>query len=669
MQSRTLCFNGTLFRKNLSRFWPLWGLASFVGALFPLALFLQLVREHTRVDALEMTGAYYAAVSWAVPALSLCYAVLCAMTVWSYLYNARSVSLMHTLPIRRRGIFFTNFLSGMAMMLIPYAVTGALCVLVSLYAHAFDPVGLGITILAVVGESFFYFASATFVAFVTGNIFALPALYFLLHFLAVLADFLVSSFAQGFLFGFNSSYTGVVEFLSPTVYLTGHLRADMEYAETMTASGYADRAVASVTLENGWLIAVYALVGVVLTALAYSAYRRRHSESAGDVMAVRWLRPVFRWGVTVLAGTLGGLVLYELFWRSFQYSPTYEALPMAVCLAVAGIIGYYAASMLLAKSLRVFRGSWKSLLAVVVLAAAFCAALHFDALGIESRIPTLDQVKQVELRVQGNTYTLYPGQDDALIEQVRTLHQAITADEAYIRDAEYNGLMAEEEGNVSYGNPLRLTYTLRTGAVVERFYSLTITRDRLAQSDTYDALLDALVRNETMKQKRLHLGGDGYTPDGGSIYVERRGEGYDLGSREAQAILNAVAQDAAVGAWGDADWFGSNDGSDYALNLDLSFTRQEKNNTYNDWITITVRPSMTYTTTCLKKLGLVTEEDLVTWAQMDPARYDADEAYEETVQAEIPDTAQVIYPEEHTVEALPSGEPTAAVTGLVVLSA
>ena len=301
---------------------------------------------------------------------------------------------------------------------------------------------------------------------------------------------------------------------------------------------------------------------------------------------------------------------------------------------------------------------------MVVLACAFCAALHFDVLGIESRIPTLDQVKRVELRVQGNTYTLYPGQDDALIRQVQDLHRAIVADEAYIRDTEYKGVLPEEEGNV-----LRLTYTLRTGAVVERFYDLTITRDRLARSDTYDALLDALVRNETMKQKWLHLGGDGYTPDGGSIYVERRGEVYDLGSREAQAILNAVAQDAAVGTWGDADWFGSNDGSDYAMNLDLSFTRQEEDITYNDWITITVRPSMTYTTACLLKLGLVTEQDLVTRAQLYPSQYYKE--YEETKEAVLPDTAQVIEPEEHTVEALPSGEATAtaAVTGLVVLNA
>ena len=40
MRSKTSCFNSTLFRKNLSRYWPLWGLASFGGAMFPLAMLL-----------------------------------------------------------------------------------------------------------------------------------------------------------------------------------------------------------------------------------------------------------------------------------------------------------------------------------------------------------------------------------------------------------------------------------------------------------------------------------------------------------------------------------------------------------------------------------------------------------------------------------------------------
>ena len=162
MQSKTSYFNATLFRKNLTRFWPLWGLASFIGALFPLAVLLDMVHRGWNVlSAPDFTGMYYDAVS-AVPVINLVYAALCAMAVWSYLYNARSVGLMHTLPIRREGLFLTNFLSGLSMTLIPYAVTGVLCVVVSLCGGAFDAKGLAVTVLAVLGESFFYFSSAIF---------------------------------------------------------------------------------------------------------------------------------------------------------------------------------------------------------------------------------------------------------------------------------------------------------------------------------------------------------------------------------------------------------------------------------------------------------------------------------------------------------------------------
>ena len=220
MQSKTSFFNRTLFRKNLTRFWPLWGGASFLGSLFPLALLLQLVRQGGIRDtmaskSLAFTEMYYDVAAYGLPIISLIYAILCAMLVWSYLYNARSVGLMHTLPITRTGLFVTNFLSGMAMMLIPYAVTGLLCILISLAYGGFDAVSLLVTILCVLGESFFYFASATFVAFMVGNVFALPAVYFLLHFLAVLLDWLLCLFAGNFIFGLDSYYSGVVEFLSP----------------------------------------------------------------------------------------------------------------------------------------------------------------------------------------------------------------------------------------------------------------------------------------------------------------------------------------------------------------------------------------------------------------------------------------------------------------------
>ena len=169
MLSRTSFFNATLFRKNLARFWPLWGMASFFGAIFPLALLMQVVQNQSIISAraqfgLEMTEIYYNVVTFGVPLISLFYAILCAMCVWSYLYNARSVGCMHTLPIRREGLFVTNFLSGMTMMAIPYAITGTLCVLLSLIGGGIHFKGLIVTILAVIGQSFFYFASATLVA-------------------------------------------------------------------------------------------------------------------------------------------------------------------------------------------------------------------------------------------------------------------------------------------------------------------------------------------------------------------------------------------------------------------------------------------------------------------------------------------------------------------------
>ena len=115
----------------------------------------------------------------------------------------------------------------------------------------------------------------------------------------------------------------------------------------------------SADLESFWLIGVYALVGLALAALALILYRRRRSETAGDVVAVGWLRPVFRYGVAGALCPAGRPVplLPVLVW--LPAGEYYDTLPMVVCLLAAGAIGYYGASMLLAKAFKVFRGSWK----------------------------------------------------------------------------------------------------------------------------------------------------------------------------------------------------------------------------------------------------------------------------------------------------------------------
>lgn len=631
MRSKTSCFNGTLFRKNLSRYWPLWGLASFGGAMFPLAMLVNLLHDGFRLwSPLETRQAYYTVLSYGVPVISIVYAILCAMAVWSYLYNARSVGMMHTLPIRREGLFVTNVLSGLTMMAIPYAVTGVLTVLVTMLSGGFEPVGVLVTVLGVMGESLFFFGLATFCAFIVGNVFMLPALYTLFNFLAVLTDFMVNLLAQGFCFGLTSDYSGTVEWLSPVVYLMQKISPNSTYetqwvTDRLGGQRYETSVPTSVTLENGWLIAAYAAAGVVLMVLAWLMYRRRRSESAGDVVAVGWMKPVFRYGCAAYAAILGGRLLYALFWESFQDSQYFTLLPMILCMIVGGAVGYYAASMLLAKTPRVFKTTWKGMLAVALGCAALCGAMKCDLFGVERRVPALDGIKTLQIYAADSNYYLTPGQDDALIEKVRALHQAIISDKDYALTAASAASEACTDREALYANTsVRFTYTLNSGLKVERRYNLYLTRNRMDQEGTYDYLLDQLINSPEMRQKRIRWQDDRFQIDGAWLSTWHNDQ--DLTTRDANAILDAVARDAEQGNWGMYDWFSDAGVADqYNIQINVQY-RMDKGRTDSsyDMIRIAIRKEMTETVQALKDQDLISDSDLMTYRELYPWEYTED---------------------------------------------
>ena len=643
MQSKTSFFNRTLFRKNLSRYWPLWGFASFVGFLAPAALLVRVIQSgETSVAPLRVREIYYYLVADAVPIVSIAYAILCAMAVWSYLYNARSVGMMHSLPIRREGLFLTNLLSGLAMMAIPYLVAGGLGTLLFACCGGFDAWGTLVTVLAVIAQSVTFFGLATFCAFLTGNIFALPVLYFLLNFLAPLGDWLCNLFARGFLFGFTADYSGTVDFLCPMVYLTQRLYVNSEYETVRDSALEYQNRLTSVTLENAWLIAAYAAAGLVFLALAYLLYRRRESERAGDVVAVRVFRPVFRFGVAALSALLGGRLLYALLWESFQAGDTFTPVPLAICLMVAGLIGYYAASMLLAKSLRVFRGSAVGALCLVAACAAFCAGMRYDLFGIERRIPDQNEIAQLEIYLARNTYYLTPEDQPELLSGAQDLQRTLIAQKDLIRSnyetyrhggsssdiltaaGTMQGAETYRHGGSSSdpdaSTNIRYVYTLKNGATVERFYTVSFARSDLQTSGSYANVMDAYVNSPALRQARLRWGDPEFHVESGSFDSQSTGDYFNLGTQECETLLSAIARDAENGNWGRYDWF-EDDGTAYAMDLSFDFYRDlidEHGTHYRgyDSIYITVRPEMTETKQALLDLNLATEQDFVTWQEL-----------------------------------------------------
>src|SRR5699024_4192146 len=133
--------------------------------------------------------------------------------------------------------------------------------------------------------------------------------------------------------------------------------------------------------------------------------------------------------------TLGWL-LYELLWYPvFQTGYYADFIPMVVCMAVTGVIGYYVASMLLEKSLRVFRRSWPGVLTVCAGVVILCGCVRFDLLGMENRMPSQEDVARVTLSVNGQEVVANAG-EPGLMTRVMEVHQAMVEDADYIRSAE-----------------------------------------------------------------------------------------------------------------------------------------------------------------------------------------------------------------------------------------
>lgn len=130
MQSGTSCFNKTIFKKNITHFWPIWGIY-LVFLLYALPLTLLLSTENpgtgTKVakQIMEENLARYATCldGALTPMFVFIAATVCAMTVFFYLYQNRSANMIHALPVSRKELYVTNVVSGFLFLIVPQILT------------------------------------------------------------------------------------------------------------------------------------------------------------------------------------------------------------------------------------------------------------------------------------------------------------------------------------------------------------------------------------------------------------------------------------------------------------------------------------------------------------------------------------------------------------------
>lgn len=566
MQFGTSYFNKTLFAKHFARFWPIWGLYGLIWTVcLPLGILAGSRSGWMAADARVLPLNYLDTTGWfsAATLLAAVFGLLAAMAVFSYLYSARSVSLFHALPLRREGLFLTSYLAGLGFLILPNLAVFllALAAEAACGAVVFSSLFTWLVVSSLLG--LFFYSFAVFCAMFTGHILALPAFYVVLNGLAAGLAVLFGQMAHEFLFGFDGAawLSGIATWLSPILCLSA---CHVVIPTVMDAAGTGRADYASAYFTGLGYVALYALVGVVLAAVALAVYRRRQLETAGDVVSVSWVRPVFKYGVAFCAAVALGETLYSLFSALLPRG----AWGLLLMLLLWGAAGYFVAEMLLRKKFWVFRGSWKGCVVLLCCLTAAMCLMEFDVTGFERRVPDPARVQSVSLDA-GSTAPyddangqglLLDGPED--IAAVTELHRAIVARKAAIEGAEPDYTYEQLDGGLEVETSgqawVQLRYTLTNGSVVTRSYRIPLTQEALDDPDTPAARLDALL-NAPGQAEKAYFGamaeGDylisavvtqpHYDEEGAYYYDEK-----PVDSTGLEELWSAVQADLADGSLG-----------------------------------------------------------------------------------------------------------------------
>lgn len=553
MKSKTSLFNKGVALNLLKRCWPLW------TGYFVLLLLVTPAVLSGRVDRLapgEMLNYTLLNTGADVVYISMAVGVLAAMAMFNYLYSTKSCGMMNMLPLRRETMFLTAFLTG----LVPMLAADVLVMLITAVLYGGRLVYFKTLLLwlamAVMGNISFY-GFAVFCAVLTGNLVVLPVLYLVLNLTVYVAERAVRYLLSAFVYGMNASSCTLLV-LSPIMELLNSLSVmPVNYID---AEGMV-QVVANVYQVNGLgVLGIYCAAGLVCAALALLIYRRRQMERATDVVAVPVLKPVFKYCMTFGTAVVLAYVVYA--WLvSGNVSGMAAALLVLLLLLVGAVMGYYAAEMLMQKTLKVFPGKWKCCLVSCLILAVLTMAWEFDLFGYERRVPEADQVESAWL-VQNNTGLTEPENIQALTQ----LHQSFVDNKA-------ENESAEERYTVT------VRYMLKDGGTLVRCYPIRYDQEALNDPDSDIRRYEALENVEEARINRVvppfpvTITNISY----GDVYMSwldeegyYQGENLSLTDEQVFALYQCILKDLEAGTAG-RYWVGESDAYlDTVSNIDIN---------------------------------------------------------------------------------------------------
>lgn len=617
MQSKTSFFNKTIFFKNITRFWPIW-VSYLLVCLYRLPMRLYLVLNAACPDNVErdtfllsqLTSTVLGALT---PLPIFLFACITAVAVFSYLYQARSAYMIHSLPVCRESLFITHVLSGLLFLTIPQVVAFLAGIFVCFLQRMTQLEYLLHWLILSTGMVVFAFALAVCIVMITGNIIAAPAFYIAVNFLFMVCRNAIFGIIELFSYGVRSDTLEFGSFLSPFFRLS-QIFPDSYYS-IYYGFAYEGEALTFPLSEAYHCIGGYCIAILPLLLLAFFLYRHKQLETAGDVVTIPFLRPLLRWVITFCVSSFLAVTAIRML-HSDEIVPA--SLPLFLIISVIGsVLVFFLSEMLMQKKFMIFkRRLFVECGVFVSLSLLFAVSADLNLFGVETQIPAESDIEAIYLNGE---YSITVRTED--FHKVLEIHQGLIDSKEEI-----------ERYTRKYGMPernmyLTLRYVLKSGRTLTRFYQIPIEDYYLNKKDFVCRKLMELF-NTPDYYLRYHFT-DAYesvTLISGTLdqYMEDFPYTKTIGldSEQCRQLMEAFKQDVAEGNY---QIFNYRTDEDYSsLSLTLSY-RVPVGSSYPIYLdttritdsdalqqtSITLNDSCVHTLDTLVELGLLSEDHTV----------------------------------------------------------
>ena len=405
--------------------------------------------------------------------VTVCGALICAVSGFGYLFSKKKVDFFHSLPVKRETLFAVRYINGVLIYLVPYLAMVLVSILImtvtgNMRAVVFSIVFKGMAV-HLLGYLAIYTACILCVIFV-GNIVVFFAVCGWMFGITPVTLVVYNWFEEKFF----TTYSYLGDALMERFYSLRFLSPWYFYVYTVDVGRNTTSTISLLLQELAFV--------VVLTAITLFVYRVRPSDGAGKAIAFPVLKPVIRVSVELLAGALMGMMFSEMADSSY-------GVPGWMMFGV--ILGVVLSHMLIQSIFhfdvrKCFVGKW-SMAACGIVTIAFVLIMRYDTFGYDKYIPEAKNLESVAVEMTGfdryrNNYK-YTGSyitwaqelDEMELTNIKEVYPYL---ESLISDNEAYWELRENGGNAETMR-VNVAYRLENGKTVYREYRANGIREDL----------------------------------------------------------------------------------------------------------------------------------------------------------------------------------------------